>query len=183
MGRTPQSTSKLILQLTVGLPMFLSMGCASGGGFSNSEKKRTEVLQKSLNQKIFPFAFESVWRAAQLALKYPISVNNMDTGTLETDWIKATDGFTPPFAAKAPSNGVRYKIALTLVKGRAEGRESVRVTMTKNIERQRDFFSEPEPLESDGLEEKVLFYRIEREILIEDGIKKALTEKKNMMSN
>ena len=97
----------------------------------------------------------------------------MDNGTLETDWIKAADGFQNPEAEKEPSAGLKYKISLTLVKGKIEGKESVRVTMTKKIERQRDFFSEPESLESDGLEEKIIFYRIEREIIVDEGLKKA----------
>jgi hypothetical protein len=48
----------------------------------------------------------------------------------------------------------------------------VKVTLTKKIEVKRDFFSEPKPLETDGLEEMVLFYRIERELIIEEAIKK-----------
>jgi hypothetical protein len=97
----------------------------------------------------------------------------MDNGTLETEWIKAIDGFQTPTAEKEPSSGVRYKIVLTLVKGRLDGKESVRITMNKKVEKQRDFFSDPEQIESDGLEEKILFYRIEREVVIDEGLKKA----------
>ncbi len=153
----------------------ISSGCALGDSkpeksiLSSSEK----VIRRTSNQKVFSYPFESVWRAAQLALKYPIAINNMDNGTLETDWIKATDGFQNPEAEKEPSAGIKYKISMILVKGKIDGKESVRVTMTKKIERQRDFFSDPESLESDGLEEKIIFYRIEREIIVDEGLKKA----------
>lgn len=40
----------------------------------------------------------------------------------------------------------------------------------------KDFFSDVEILDSDGLEEKTLFYRMERELLIEEAIKKLTNE-------
>ncbi|MBC7370005.1 MAG: hypothetical protein H7326_00465, partial [Bdellovibrionaceae bacterium] len=100
-------------------------------------------------------------------------VENQDTGFLETEYIKGVDGFLAPEVAKTPSAGIRYKLVFNFAKGRTEGRESTRVTVEKKIERLRDFFSEPDLIPSDGLEEKVIFYRIEREIVIADALKKA----------
>ena len=97
---------------------------------------------------------------------------NQDTGLIETDFIKAQDGFTAPDQV-TPSSGLRYKIVMIFAKGRSQGVESVRMTIDKKIEKLRDFFSDAEVLNSDGLEEKVLFYRIERELLISKGLKKA----------
>jgi hypothetical protein len=62
---------------------------------------------------------------------------------------------------------------MTFAKGKTEGRESTRVTIDKRMEILRDFFSEPETIESDGLEEKMIFYRIERELIIQDALKRA----------
>lgn len=124
-------------------------------------------------QKVYYYTYDNVWRAAQLSLKYPIAVNNMDHGILETDFIKADDGFIAPIEDKIPSSGVRYKITLTLSKGKVDGREGVRVNIAKLVEKKRDFFSETETLVSDGLEEKVIFYRMERELIIDDALKKA----------
>ncbi len=125
-------------------------------------------------QKIFFGTYDSIWRAAQLALKYPIALNNMDQGILETDFIKADDGFFSPTNEIIPSSGIRYKITLTISKGKVEGKASVRVNIAKLIERKRDFFSDPEILPSDGIEEKVIFYRMERELIIDEALKKAL---------
>lgn len=162
--------SRHVLGATIFLwPLFFA-SCASEPVQTRSDK----VVQKYSFQKIFFYSYDSVWRAAQLALKYPISVNNMDNGILETDWVRGIDGFVPPHLGKDPSPGVRYKIQLSLVKGKVDRRESVRVTIIKKIEKQRDFFSEPEPLETDGLEEKVLFYRMERELVIEEALKKGV---------
>lgn len=130
-------------------------------------------LNKVSYHKVFNYSYEAVWRAAQLTLKYPIAVNNIDNGVLETEWIRSSDGFIAPGATKEPSAGSKYKITLNMVKGKLENKPSVRVTITKKIESQKDFFSDVEQKGSDGLEEKVIFYRIEREILIDEGLKKA----------
>jgi hypothetical protein len=130
--------------------------------------------------KVFYYPYESVWRAAQLSLKYPIAINNMDNGVLETEWIKALDGYTSPLGdfggdlgGKPLTEGYRYKLSLTMVKGRVDNRPSVRVTIRKKIEKLKDFFSDVENVASDSLEEKVVLYRIEREIIIDEAIKRA----------
>src|SRR3954468_17856517 len=94
----------------------LLVSCASQAPATKSK------IAPLIYQKIFYFPYDNVWRAAQLALKYPIAVNNMDHGTLETDFIKADDGFIPPSEEKIPSSGIRYKIKMILAKGKVEGR-------------------------------------------------------------
>lgn len=162
-------TTKLFLAavLTLG-----SIGCAL---FETPVTHPQEVLRKQTRQKIFLAPYDDVWRAAHTALKYPIVNENQDTGVIETEFIKAQEGFIPPDQPQ-PSSGLRYKITMLFAKGRSQGQESVRLTIDKKIEKLRDFFSEAESIQSDGLEEKVLFYRIERELLITKGLRKA-TEK------
>lgn len=168
----PQWTfSKLGPSLVILTLALTSQGCSSFQG--RKEKPNDKIIIHSANQRVYAYPYDSVWRACQLALKYPIAINNMDNGLLETDWIKAADGYQPPDATKEPSAGLKYKISMSLVKGKLDNKESVRATLSKKIEKQRDFFAEPEPVDSDGLEEKIIFYRIEREILIDEGLKKA----------
>ncbi len=126
----------------------------------------------SAMQRIYFAPFDRVWRASHAILKYPIANENPDAGHIETEFIKGLDGFLPPEKSKQPSAGLRYKLILNFAKGRTEGRESTRLTIDKKIEVLRDFFSEPESVYSDGLEEKVLFYRIERELVIFEALKK-----------
>ncbi len=149
--------------------LVLSGGCATK--VENSE----DVVKKQTKQKVYLAAYDEVWRAAHTALKYPIVNENQDTGVIETDYIKAQDGFMPPDQL-APSSGLRYKIVMVFAKGKSQGQESVRLTIDKKVEKLRDFFSEAEAFTSDGLEEKVLFYRIERELLISKGLRKASEE-------
>ncbi len=151
------------------LPFLFLSACA----LNPLPTKKEKVLRKMINQKVFYYSYDSVWRAAQLALKYPIAINNMDNGVLETDFIKSDDGFLSPGLSRGPSSGVRYKITLVLAKGKVDGKDGVRVTISKVIEKKRDFFSDPESLSTDGLEEMVVFYRIDRELIIDEALKKA----------
>ena len=153
--------------------IIVSFLTAAGCATTDSEIESGTVPALGL-KKVFVHNFDSVWRAAQLAIKYPIATNNMDTGVLETDWIRGPDGFIPPGTFAQPlSAGVKYKITVTMSKGKLDNRESVRVSILKTIQKHRDFFSDADSLKSDGLEEKALLYRIEREVLIEESLKKA----------
>ena len=163
-------TASLISRSFLILVAFWISACVTSGG---NPKTIDRVVSRASKQKVFLYPYESVWRAAQLSVKYPIAVNNMDSGQLETDWISAGDGFANPDQKTEPSAGVRYKLILSMAKGKTKNRDSVRVNLQKKLEKKRDFFSDSESMESDGLEEKVIFYRIERELVIEDAIKKA----------
>jgi len=149
------------------LCFLLLTGCTSQPVAEQKSKK------KLTQQKIFFASYDNVWRAAQLALKYPIAMNNMDNGVLETELIKADEGFQAPAEDRIPSSGLKYKISMLLVKGKVDGRDSVRVTIKKTVEKRRDFFADPEAIESDGLEEAVIFYRIDRELVIDEALRKA----------
>ena len=128
-------------------------------------------MGKITKQRVFFASYDAVWRAAHAVVKYPIAAENQDTGVIETEYIKGIDGWLPPNQPKQPSTGIRYKLILTFAKGSSEGRESTRVTIDKKIQILRDFFSEPENLETEGLEEKIIFYRIERELIISEALK------------
>ena len=122
--------------------------------------------------KLYAQNYEAVWRAALITIKYPIAINNIDTGILETDWIRAEEGFQTP-AQEGNLAGIRYKISLVMVKGSYNGRAASKVTVRKVVEKRRDFFSEGENLISDGFEEANVLYRIDRELVIDEAIKKA----------
>lgn len=135
-------------------------------------QSRKVVLRQSTPQRVYYFNFDQVWRAAHTVIRYTIANENQETGYLETEYIKGVEGWLPPETDKKPSAGLRYKLVVSFAKGRTDNRDSTRVTIDKKIEVMRDFFSEPETVDSDGLEEKILFYRFERELLISEALKK-----------
>lgn len=156
------------------LGLVILTGCSLVSCSLFDRKPSAHARMGTINkQKVFFADYDSVWMAAQSVLKYPIAQENQDTGVIETEYIKGLDGWSPPNVQRPPSSGIRYKLILTFARGRADGRESTRVTIDKKMEILRDFFSPPEPLESDGLEERIIFYRIERELIVREALKRA----------
>lgn len=135
-----------------------------------------KIIQKSSNQKIFFANYDLVWKAAHTAIKYTIASENQDFGVIETDYVKSVDGWLPPEKTKPDYKSARYKLIFTFAKGKTDGRDSTRITIEKKIEVFRDFVSETQIIPSDGLEEMALFYRIEREIVISQALKRAANE-------
>lgn len=128
------------------------------------------------SEKVYSGSFDDVWRATQLALQsptsYPLRLNNSETGVIETEFIKGSLIWQAPNSESSPGGGYAYKIVARVIKGSLSGKTAYKVTLQKTIQVQRDFFSEPETLPSDGLEEKVILYRIERELQLDRAIKR-----------
>lgn len=159
------------LKKTLPLLILLS-GCSL---FEKQPDSVDQIIQKSSNQKIFFVNYDLVWKSAHTAIKYTIASENQDFGVIETDFVKSVDGWLPPDKTKPDYKSARYKLIFTFAKGKTEGRESTRLSIEKKIEVFRDFISETQAIPSDGLEEMALFYRIEREIIIAQALKKVAT--------
>lgn len=166
-----QQTSKITaFIISLSLCSTLLTGCSLLG--TNNETP-AQIIEKSSQQKIFFAPYDLVWRAAHMAIKYTIANENQDYGVIETDYIKTIDGWVPPDRKIPEHRSGRYKLILTFAKGSTNGRESTRVNIEKRIEIFKDFISDTQTVPSDGLEEQSIFYRIEREIIINQSLKRA----------
>lgn len=167
-------TSAFLRALFVAIPVVLT-GSLILSGCTLFDPPPTAQKPKPPERKVFYAPYDQVWRAAQLAMgRYPLPINDMEKGMVETEYIRGPEGFRGPLQTKPYSSGVKYKLILRLVKGSGTGRkEAVRVSVIKKMEINRDFFSEAESLISDGLEEKVILYRMERELAVETTLRKA----------
>jgi hypothetical protein len=149
---------------------FFISGC---GLFGPRQDTAEKLIEKASQQKIFYANYDLVWKAAHAALKYTIANENQDYGLIETDYIKAVDGWLPPGQLSPTYKSSRYKLIFSFAKGMQSGKESTRVTIEKKIETFKDFISETQIVPSDGLEEQTLFYRMERELIIGAALKRA----------
>jgi hypothetical protein len=135
-------------------------------------------------EQIFYGSFDAVWRVTQIALQsYPMRVNNMDTGVIETEPIKGYKVWTPPYNPDMATGGLSYFLNVRVTKLSNDSRDGVKVSIVKNIELARDFFSEVDHLPSDGLEEKTILYRINRELTIDKALEKAQARMNKQQSN
>lgn len=113
----------------------------------------------------FDAGFEETWRAVQQAIiSYPLKVNNMELGQVQTTAIRGNSQFHPPHEPKAKGGGHRYYLTINVIKLNPH---LTRVTILKDVAVYRDFVSKPEAKASDGYEENMILYRIGREIDIE----------------
>ena len=150
------------------LALASTFGCSTAADRALNNSPGTPV------QRVFFADFDEVGRAIHAAMnRYPQRVDNLDAGQFETDYIKGDQRFSAPGTKQDLSSGVRYRLLIRVLKGKAESKAATKVLITKAIEIQHDFFSEPEPLPSDGLEEMVILYRIQREITVERAVHKA----------
>jgi hypothetical protein len=152
------------------LLFFLSLSACSFFGVETDEPR-----DAGPQTQVFEGEYDKVWRAAQLALaRYPIKINNMDAGHLETDFIKREKIWVPPYQKKQPASGERHQIVLRMVKGISDSnKDAVKVTVTKTVEVLSDFFSGARKQASDGMEERTILYRIDRELRVERALLKA----------
>lgn len=160
--KMPQTILKLALLVSIAS----SPGCALFG-----DKKSKPVLSR---HRVYFAPVTDVERAMkQSMIRYPQRVDNPEAGIFETDWIKGEQRFQAAHQNVEYSDGYRYRLLVRLIKGKSTAKPAVKVIVSKNIELQRDFFSEPEPVPSDGLEETIILYRIQRELALERAIRRA----------
>jgi len=148
--------------------VLLIQGCDSA---PLKPKERTLDPHLSVSQRVFFAPFDKVWQAAHAAIQYTTASENQDAGIIETDYIKASDGFQGIEGDAPRPQGLRYKLIFNFIRGRTDNRESTRITIEKKMEVLKDFFSDPIPYPSDGLEERTIFYRIERELIISETLR------------
>lgn len=158
--------------LLLALALFYLSGCAL------FEERKGPATYFGPREQVFYASYDEVWRASNLVLQpYPLRVSNMDQGLLETDTIRGFKVWTPPFSPNSTTAGQAYKLTLKILRGKFSGTAATKVSILKDASVQSDFFSDPKPTPSDGLEEKALLYRIAREIQTERALAKVQKRK------
>lgn len=134
----------------------------------------------TINQKqgpaarVYKASYDEVWRALQKTLiKYPIVVNNIDQGVLETEPVKVDSIWARPYKSANKNRVGKFTLHVNVIKGRIKGAEATRLMVLKKVAVGRDFFSDDKYLPSDGFEEDIIIYRVHREIVLERSLKKA----------
>lgn len=153
---------------TIVLAIFLVAfsGCAS--------KKVEEPFQT----RLYEGTYEDVWLAALKALNdYPLKLSNKDSGKIQSEVVNGPYNellFTYPEPIELPER-FRYSLRLNFAKLVSEDDKSplVRVRLIKELERFHDFYTGWMGYPSDGLEERILLYRIEHILQMEKLLLKA----------
>jgi|GEM_PF-1307552 len=146
------------------LAVFLIGACASkplGGPFQT---------------RLYVASYDEAWLAALKALNdYPLKLSNKDSGKIQSEVINGPYNellFTYPETIELPER-FRFSIKLNFAKLASEERQSlVRIRIIKELEKFHDFYTGWLPFPSDGLEEKIILYRIEHILKMEELLSK-----------
>ena len=146
--------------LTLLLTVFLLCGCTS-------LPRESEPFVT----RLYDGTYDDVWLASLKALNdYPLKLSNKDAGRITSEVINGPYNellFTHPEPIQLPD---RFRFSLKFNFGRLENKDSksmIRVRVVKELEQFQDFYSGWTNYQSDGLEERLILYRIEHILAME----------------
>ena len=149
---------KRVLKLLLGVSLLLPLG-----GCMSAYKKSVGGDSDRVLSKIFISEYPVAWESAVDALKAsPMDIVNRENGSLQTKWIDNTAerNLIDSAGSVSPYTKAQYRFRVVLAKGFYEGKTSVRVTVQKEQQIQRDVLEGWINLETDGIQENSLIYRI-----------------------
>lgn len=118
---------------------------------------------------------ESVWKGVLIALsKYPLDKNSQESGEITTSKIPDGEIFRPH--NHQVNHNLEYQLFINLENRRYKGRKITLVKIEKKSILKGDFIKKEKEVESDGVEEQVLLYRMAREIKIDRKVEKLFAQ-------
>lgn len=144
----------------------LLLGCAS--------KERSEPF----HTRLFEGTYDEVWLAALKALNdYPLKVSNKDTGKIQSEVVNGPYNdllFNYPDAIELPER-FRYSLRFNFAKLVSDDRKPmVRIRVIKELEQFHDFYTGWVSYPPDGLEEKLLLYRVQHILQMEKHLSQGI---------
>lgn len=139
--------------------------------------------KEPFHTRIYTGNYDQIWLATLKALgDYPLKISNKDVGKIHSEVINGPYNdlvFAYPDPIELPER-FRYSLKLNFAKFETDTRRPlVRIRVIKELERYQDFYTGWVPYPSDGLEEKVLLYRVEHVLRMEEKIAKAVEEEQD----
>ena len=132
-------------------------------GCMSAYKKQVGGDADRVYSKVLLSEYSIAWESAVDALKASaMEVVNRENGTLQTKWIDNTAerNLIDAAGSVSPYIKAQYRFRLSLAKGYFEGRPSVKVSVQKEQQIQRDVLEGWINQESDGIQENSLIYRV-----------------------
>lgn len=130
--------------------------------------------------RLYSANFEEVWIAALKSLNdYPLKLSNKDSGKIQTEVVNGPYNdllFNHPDGIELPER-FRFSLRFSFAKLISEDdKPLVRVRVIKDLERFVDFYTGWTPYPSDGIEERVLLYRVDHLVKMDQFISRPSTE-------
>ncbi|MBI1859399.1 MAG: hypothetical protein HYR96_00585 [Deltaproteobacteria bacterium] len=124
--------------------------------------------------RLFAGTYDDVWLATLKALNdYPLKLSNKDAGKIHSEMVNGPYNemlFSHPEPIQLPE---RFRYSMKFSFGRLEtsdNKNMVRIRVVKELEKFQDFYTGWTPYPSDGLEERLLLYRIDHILSMERAL-------------
>lgn len=130
------------------------------------------VKQNKAPSRLFLADFSTTWTAALEAVsggKDVVRINNREAGIIETAWIDNSDSrqFLDVFSDEDFFLRARYRMQIQIREGKKNDEQAVMVRVLRFQQKETTFLGGFQDVQTDGLEESVLLYRIGRLIAIQ----------------
>lgn len=115
----------------------------------------------------------TAWQACLDSLKHSqLDLSNREGGFIQTRWTDNTaeKNFAESFGGADAFLKAQYRFKLSVGKGYYNGRPTVKISVQKEQMVQRDVLEGWKPIETDGVDETTLHYRIRRLIQIKQKL-------------
>ncbi len=131
----------------------------------------TLTFSSMASAKVYQVDFDAdkdaMWRATLIALsKYPLDATKYDQGLIKTDTLTEGDYWRPVF--RNLNNEHLYTLEVQVF----ESSTGTRVVVEKNLKRKSGFNRNEKELQTLGIEEDMILYRIQRELNIDRAVKR-----------
>lgn len=128
--------------------------------------------------RLYEGTYDDLWGASIAAMRdYPLRFSNKDTGKIQTEIVNGPYNdlvFTYPDPIETPDR-FRFSVKAQVAKvGSSKKGDIIRVRLSKDLERHVDFYTGWLPVSPDGIEERIILYRIAQT----QEIQRALTIRK-----
>ena len=157
--------------------LFLASG--SSGCMTAYRKSVGATVEQNLT-RIFLTEQDTAWQAVLEALKsYRLDVSNREGGFLQTRWTDNTSdrNFVDSYGGADLYLKAQYRFKINLNKGFYSGQNAIKLTVQREQWVQRDALEGWRPVDTDGIEEATLLYRIERIITVRTRLTEIEREK------
>lgn len=147
---------------------------------SSYEQFRYITEEFEIPNKVFRFDYNQTWLAVlQVMKKYNLELTNQEAGVIKTRWQDNTleVNFADSFGSSDAVKAARFKLIVNVVKGFRSNKEVTKVTVYRRQMIEQDFLQGWKVIPTDGILEKTILYRIDRNLKIADRLKKIEEQK------
>jgi len=162
------------------LPVAAIILIIAPAGCSSYEQFRYITEEFEIPNKVFRHDYNQTWLAVlQVMKKYNLELTNQEAGVIKTRWEDNTleINFADSFGSSDSVKAARFKLIVNVVKGFRTNKEVTKVTVYRRQMIEQDFLQGWKVIPTDGILEKTIIYRIERNLKIAARLKKIEEQK------